>query len=326
MSDAANTMKMLFGVAGIYGAFMYYGVLQEGVTKWENDAGERLGRAWFLNTLEALANVIIGAIGLMITGGANMKAISFKKFFLTGGAQVCAKSFTSMAMIYGVSFPVATLAKSAKMVPVMIGSILLVPDTKYSVRKYIQVAMIIGGTVLVNMAKGSKKEAASEGLGLAFLGIALVCDGMVGGLQGGMKASYKELSGGNAIKPYELMTFTNLFMLAIAFAVAMVMGEFLSGMEFVLANPELRLKVMTWALCSAIGQSFIFFTISTFDPLVTTTVTTTRKIFSVLLSIFIQKHKTNELTWAGIGCASLGIIGEMTEKKSHGAKDAKAKK
>ena len=81
-------MKMLFGVAGIYGAFMYYGVLQEGVTKWENDAGERLGRAWFLNTLEALANVIIGAIGLMVTGGANMKAISFQKFFLTGGAQV----------------------------------------------------------------------------------------------------------------------------------------------------------------------------------------------------------------------------------------------
>ena len=80
------------------------------------------------------------------------------------------------------------------------------------------------------------------------------------------------------------------------------------------------------ALCSAIGQSFIFFTISTFDPLVTTTVTTTRKIFSVLLSIFLHGHAINEIGWAGIGCASLGIIGEMTEKKDHGAKDAKSKK
>ena len=42
------------------------------------------------------------------------------------------------------------------------------------------------------------------------------------------------------------MTFTNLFMLMIAFAVAMVLGEFLSGMEFVLAHPELLVKVSTW--------------------------------------------------------------------------------
>ena len=49
--------------------------------------------------------------------------------------------------------------------------------------------------------------------------------------------------------------------------------------------------IASFAACSAVGQSFIFYTISNFEPLVCTTVTTTRKIFSVLLSIFINNHK-----------------------------------
>ena len=47
-------------------------------------------------------------------------------------------------------------------------------------------------------------------------------------------------------------------------------------------------KVANFCLCSALGQSAIFFTLANFDPLVCTTVTTTRKIFSVLLDIATQ--------------------------------------
>eukprot|EP00968_Pinguiococcus_pyrenoidosus_P029220 scaffold8416_cov267-Pinguiococcus_pyrenoidosus.AAC.4 len=44
---------------------------------------------------------------------------------MTGASQVSAKAFTTLALAKGVAFPVLMLAKSAKMVPVMIGSILL---------------------------------------------------------------------------------------------------------------------------------------------------------------------------------------------------------
>ena len=122
------------------------------------------------------------------------------------------------------------------------------------------------------------------------------------------------------------MFWTNLFMMATAGVVSLGAGEFTSGFGYCVENPEILTKIIKFCICSAIGQSFIFYTIANFEPLVCTTVTTTRKIFSVLLSIFLHGHAINEIGWAGIGCASLGIIGEMTEKKDHGAKDAKSKK
>lgn len=163
----------------------------------------------------------------------------------------------------------------------------------------------------------------------------LVCDGLVAGTQDGMKAGYKKQTG-QALKPYDLMMFTNLAMLVVALGTSLALDQFWGGVAFVQANPEILskvnlsplkclkpkpcnmggfhftypkarerqdfkshsafthtcsfaqfLKAVCWrkvfqfAACSAIGQSAIFFTIANFDPLICTTVTTTRKIFSV---------------------------------------------
>ena len=72
---------------------------------------------------------------------------------------------------------------------------------------------------------------------------------------------------------------------------------------------------MRFGACSAVGQSFIFYTISTFDPLVCTTVTTTRKIFSVLLSIFLKGHELPLMGWGGVALASAGILAEASSKR-----------
>lgn len=52
-----------------------------------------------------------------------------------------------------------------------------------------------------------------------------------------------------------------------------------------------------------------------FDPLVCTTVTTTRKIFSVLLSIFINGHAMGAAGWFGIVMASAGILAEVRRRQ-----------
>ena len=110
------------------------------------------------------------------------------------------------------------------------------------------------------------------------------------------------------------MFWTNVYMLAVATVLALVCGEVFSGMRFCAANPLVLGKITRFAACSAAGQSFIFYTIANFDPLVCTTVTTTRKIFTVLLSIFTKGHAMNEQGWAGIGLACLGILAEIQGK------------
>lgn len=119
-----------------------------------------------------------------------------------------------------------------------------------------------------------------------------------------------------------MMFWTNLFMALTAAAFAVVLGEFTTGIQFCIENPVILEKIVKFSVCSAIGQSFIFYTIANFDPLVCTTVTTTRKVFSVLLSIFLNGHAVSTEGWVGIGLASAGILSELFKppKKHHGKK------
>merc|ERR1711972_821732 len=104
---------------------------------------------------------------------------------------------------------------------------------------------------------------------------------------------------------------------------ALCLGEFATGTAYILANPAIMPKVLAFGACSAIGQSFIFFVVSEYGPLKNATVTTTRKIFSVLLSIFLKGHALAPMGWAGIALGSLGIVGELIPE---GKEDDKKKK
>lgn len=256
--------------------------------------------------------MVIGGLGLLITGGT--KGLPQDMFALSGATQVCAKAFTSLALASGVSFPVVTLAKSGKMVPVMIGSLLL-GGASYTLREYLSVAAIIGGTCIVSMGKKSSGPASSP-LGIVFIALSLACDGITGGVQNRLKQKSKAL--GVTAKPYDFMFWTNLYMAITAGAFAFFLGEIIPGVKFCVDNPVIFNKILKFAVCSAIGQSFIFYTIANFDPLVCTTVTTTRKVFSVLLSIFLNGHAMSQQGWAGIGLASAGIFSELLGKKDHG--------
>eukprot|EP01038_Epipyxis_sp_PR26KG_P010533 gene10533-14150_t len=314
--ELPNSVKLIIGAGGIYAAFLYYGTLQEDVFHYKALDGTKFKAAWFLQAMEAFANVILGGIGMVIAGRtANLPQTMFA---LSGASQVCAKAFTSLALASGVSFPVVTLAKSGKMVPVMIGSLLL-GGASYTLREYAAVAAIIAGTCIVSMGKKSG-GAASSAAGIAFIALSLACDGVTGGLQKRLKQKSKEL--GVSAKPYDLMFWTNLYMAITALIFALFIGEMNSGVKFCIENPIILEKILKFAVCSAIGQSFIFYTISNFDPLVCTTVTTTRKVFSVLLSIFLNGHKLNAQGWAGLALASGGILSELQDKgsKDHGPK------
>lgn len=299
-------VKLLIGAGGIYGAFLYYGSLQEDVFRYMAEDGTQFKQAWFLQVLEALANVIVGFIGMNLLGAT--KNIPLTMFGISGAAQVSAKACTSLALANGLSFPVATLAKSGKMAPVMAGSLLL-GGASYSVREYLQVAAIIGGTAIVSMGKKKGGGATNSALGIAYIILSLVMDGVTAGFQKRLKAATAQA--GVKPKPYDFMFWTNLFMCLTATVIALGLGEFTSGLAYCTSNPDILTKIVKFSLCSAVGQSFIFYTIANFDPLILSTVTTTRKIFSVLLSILLKGHSLSMTGWSGIALSCAGILSEM---------------
>lgn len=312
--------KLLIGAGGIYGAFLYYGSLQEDVFRYVAEDGSSFKQAWFLQVLEALANVVVGFVGMQLQGPT--RGIPLQTFAISGASQVSAKACTSLALANGLSFPVATLAKSGKMAPVMAGSLLLGGAT-YTLREYIQVAAIIGGTAIVSMGKKKGGSSASSAIGVMYILGSLVLDGITAGFQKRIKTETKKA--GISPKPYDFMFWTNLSMCVTAAAVALVLGELQQGTAYCIANAEIFSKIIKFAICSAIGQSFIFYTIANFDPLVLSTITTTRKIFSVLMSIFLKGHSLSLMGWSGIALASSGIMSELQSKAAAVSKQKRKK-
>jgi solute carrier family 35 (UDP-galactose transporter), member B1 len=182
------------------------------------------------------------------------------------------------------------------------------------------VLAIIAGTAIVSMGKKKGGEASSV-LGVFYILLSLALDGVTAGFQKRLKTETAKL--GVKPTPYDYMFWTNLFMCGTALVIATGLGEMWSGTAFAIANPEILIKIIKFAVCSAIGQSFIFYVVANFDPLVLSTVTTTRKIFSVLLSIFLKGHSLSLMGWSGIALACSGILSELTNKSGGHSKDVK---
>ena len=69
--------------------------------------------------------------------------------------------------------------------------------------------------------------------------------------------------------------------------------------SFLVANPSVIFHIMVMAVCSAVGQLFIFYTIKTFGPIVFTIIMTTRQMFSIVLSTVIFGHAIKPLMGLG---------------------------
>lgn len=303
---AAQRFKFLQGAIGIYFFFIQYGKLQEKIFQYRSPSGAKFTQVWFLQLIDAIANVIVGGLGRQFQG---ITPGMPHNFLVAGGVgQVVSKYCLNASLAAGLSFPVATLAKSAKMVPVMIGALLL-GGAKFGARQVSQAVAIVGGTSIVTLAEGGGKNKKSTALGLLLIGVALACDGVVGGLQKRLKNELKKK--GEKEKAYDLMFWSNFYMAIAALVAAALTKELRPGLAFCNANPALYQQIVKFAACGALGQACIFYTITQFDPVVCTAITTTRKLISVLLSLADGDKKLPPAGWLGISLASAGIVGEV---------------
>lgn len=89
----------------------------------------------------------------------------------------------------------------------------------------------------------------------------------------------------------------------------------------VMSDPVLVKNVLLISLCGALGQIFIYLTISLHDCLMLSVFTTSRKCLSVVLSSIIFKHAFTTLQWVGASMVLCGTVAEVYAK--HASKPKK---
>lgn len=123
-----------------------------------------------------------------------------------------------------------------------------------------------------------------------------------------------------------LMFTVNLMTAIICFASIILKGDLVDSIMFCNSHPIAVIDIGLIGLLQVLGQISIYFIVLNFKQHIFPLVSTTRKVFTVLLSIFFFNHKMNGYQWVALilvfGGMGYELIDELysdliKKKKTH---------
>lgn len=245
------------------------------------------------------------------------------KLLLVAVTQSLASPF-GYASLKHIDYITFILAKSCKLLPVMFLH-LTVFRRSYPFYKYAVVASVTAGVAVFTLyhpnttkRKGSPKggpgssSEANSLWGLLLLSINLLFDGLTNSMQDHIFAKNPKIVSGP-----QMMTALNFLSSALTLAYLPFTSELSSAAGFIHQHPRVLWDIIGFSACGALGQVFIFHTLARFGSLVLVTVTVTRKMFSMMLSVVMFGHRLSSMQWVGVGMV-FGGIGAEAEMKRRG--------
>ena len=320
-SALRRALLLVLSAAGVYASYLTQGYVQEAISTREYaPSGARFAQLKALHGLQSFGCFVTAGLVLLAFPGTRGGAAGGKggkeaaptapllEFLKPSITNSIGPALGIMAL-KNIPFSSQVLVKSCKMVTVMIGNT-LVSGTRYSAKEYACAALIAGGLSLFSL-QGSGKAASKLAdpnmvLGYGLCLVNLSFDGYTNSYQDNIKMRYKGTTA------FEMMCWMNfwcaLMVGTYTFGISSAGGEIVA---FCLEHPDALRDIITFCICGAVGQLFIFLTIVQFGSLTNTIVTTTRKFFSILISTALSGSPLVPLQWAGVACVFAGLGGNI---------------
>jgi len=227
------------------------------------------------------------------------------------------------------------LAKSCKLLPVMALHV-SVFRKRYPLYKYAVVALVTAGVAVFTLhhpssAKksgrgGNQTEGGSAAWGILLLSINLLFDGLTNSTQDYINGTFKPYSGSQMMCANNVIStlLTTSYLLLFPYVASTQVGAYLGvtakspdavgelrqAFAFITRNPAVGADILGFAACGAVGQVFIFFTLAKFSSLLLVTITVTRKMLTMLLSVVWFGHTLTWGQWLGVGLVFGGVGAE----------------
>ncbi|CAI0627770.1 unnamed protein product [Linum tenue] len=310
-----RVILLAFCIAGIWAAYIYQGVLQETLsTKRFGPDGERFEHLAFLNLAQSVVCLIWSFMMIKMWSSSSGGGAPWWSYWSAGITNTIGPAMGIEALKY-ISYPaqassfcsLKVLAKSSKMIPVMfMGS--LVYGIRYTLPEYLCSFLVAGGVSTFALLKTSSKTIsklahpnAPLGYGLCFLNLAF--DGFTNATQDSLTARYPKTTA------WDIMLGMNLWgtIYNMVYMFGWPYGMGYDAVQFCKQHPEAAWDILYYCLCGAVGQNFIFLTISRFGSLANTTITTTRKFVSIVVSSVLSGNPLSTKQWGSVAMVFSGL-------------------
>ncbi|KAJ3688367.1 hypothetical protein LUZ61_017531 [Rhynchospora tenuis] len=289
--------KCAFAVVGIMSTLLIYGVCQEKIMRVPYGIEKEYFRySLFLVFCNRIMTSIASAIVLM---ASNKSFDPIAPFYSYGGISLTNILTTTCqyeALKY-VSFPVQTLAKCAKMIPVMVWSTIIM-QKRYNGRDYLLAVLVTVGCFIFILYPGSadlnpqKRGRESTVWGVSLMLGYLGFDGFTSTLQ-------DKLFKGYSMEIQTQIFYTTTCSCLLSLSGLLLQGQLIPAINFMFRHPDCFYDVAILSTVATASQFFISYTIRTFGALTFATIMTTRQLVSILLSCIWFSHPLSGVQWIG---------------------------
>ncbi|XP_015867607.3 UDP-galactose/UDP-glucose transporter 5 [Ziziphus jujuba] len=285
-------LKGVFAVAGIMITLVSYGVLQEKIMRVPYGLNkEPFKFSLFLVLCNRVTTSAVSAGFLLASKKALGPVAPVYKYCLVSISNILTTTCQYEALKY-VSFPVQTLAKCAKMIPVMVwGTVIM--QKKYKGNDYLLAFLVtVGCSIFILYPAGTDISPYGKGRENTVWGVSL----MIGylGFDGFTSTFQDKLFKGYDMEIHNQIFYTTLCSCLLSFTGLILQGHLLPAIEFVARHNDCFLDVVLLSTVATASQFFISYTIRTFGALVFATIMTTRQLVSIMLSCIWFHHP---LSW-----------------------------
>jgi len=235
-------LRLAAAVIGIYTCYLAYGVFQESLYRLQQDGSSFSFATAFVLFVQCTFNAGVSLAGAALERGTwhhtsrigggcsdnhrSLVAAASSMAVLKASAVYVLAMYSSNEALAYVSYPTQALIKSCKMIPVLLGSI-LINGTRFSLLKYACVLLMTAGIALFQLSGGTSGPTpaespggggpSSQAAGLLLLAVSLCLDGVAGPLQEGL--------GSMRLTSQEQMLVCNVLAAALMLGVAVALNQ-----------------------------------------------------------------------------------------------------
>ncbi|KMZ70613.1 UDP-galactose/UDP-glucose transporter 5B [Zostera marina] len=294
--ETSRVGKGIFAIAGIMTTLVIYGVLQEKIMRVPYGENKEFFKfSLFLVFCNRITTATVSAGSLLASKKTLTPVAPIYKYGLISITNILTTTCQYEALKY-VSFPVQTLAKCAKMMPVMVWGTLIM-QKRYNGKDYLFALLVTMGCSLFILYPASSQSNPYSERENTVWGMSL----MIGylGFDGFTSTFQDKLFKGYDMEIHNQIFYTTLCSCFFSLTGLILQGQLFSAIDFVIRHENCLFDVVLLSTVATASQFFISYTIRTFGALTFATIMTTRQLLSILLSCAWFAHPLSWIQWSG---------------------------
>ncbi|KAI4382362.1 hypothetical protein MLD38_008335 [Melastoma candidum] len=295
----------VFAVSGIMTSLVIYGVLQEKIMRVPYGTEKEFFKySLFLVFCNRITTSTVSAAFLLVSNKALDPVAPFYTYGLISLTNILTTTCQYEALKY-VSFPVQTLAKCAKMIPVMLwGTVIM--QKRYRGPDYLIAFLVtVGCSIFALYPAGSDVSPYSGGRESTVWGVSLMAGYL--GFDGFTSTFQDKLFKGYDMEIHNQIFYTTVCSCILSFTGLLLQGHLPQAIDFVHRHHDCFFDIVLLSTVASSSQFFISYTIRTFGALTFAAIMTTRQLASILLSSvwFVHPLSWEQMIGAAIVFGSL---------------------